>query len=114
MDCSNNDYWTFVADLEVDDLSKLRSAISRIAFEGISLEGKVQEIVVNDRIYVIPRGDDRILLYDQRRKQKVWINKGTSSESVFKDILHEELMCRIAPFNNVESYYCFKECTDPD
>jgi hypothetical protein len=109
----NNDYIGFVANLEIDDLAGLGKAISRAGFEGTSLEGKVQNTVVNGRVEVIPRGDEHILLYDHCNQTKVWIKRSTS-EAAFKNILNRELLGRIHPFTDVESYYNFKAGTDPN
>jgi len=101
----NNNYRAFVEDLELDELSDLSDAMTGVGKEGTPLEGIVQQSVIQGRVDIMPRGRDRILIYDRYNKTKVWINRTTTSEKAFNNVLNDEILRRITPFTDLASYY---------
>lgn len=103
----NNDYVEFVRELELDQLSDLSDIMTCAGREGTPLEGIVKQSVIEGRVDIIPRGKDSILLYDRHRQERVWVNRNTTSEQVFLDVLHGEINHRISPFCDLPSYYTY-------
>jgi hypothetical protein len=101
----HNDYDAFIRGLDLDQLSDLSDAMNCVGKEGTSLEGIVQPALIQNRVYIIPRGRDRVLLYDQHSKTRVWVNRTTPSEKAFNNVLNDEILRRITPFSDLASYY---------
>lgn len=110
----HNDYYAFVSQLDLDQLSDLSDAMTGVGKEGTPLEGIVQKAVIQGRVDIMPRGKNLVLLYDRSSQTRVWVNRTTTSEKVFLNILDEEIMRRITPFTDLESYYAHKAAIESD
>lgn len=102
---ANNDYQAFVENLDLDQLSDLSDIMNCVGKEGTSLEGIVQPAVIQNRVFIIPRRRQSVLLYDKGCQARVWVNRSTASEKAFNNVLNDEIMRRITPFTDLASYY---------
>lgn len=110
---ADNDYLIFLENLDVEDLAELRNVLTCRGREGTHLEDVIEKCTIYEKIEVIPRRASYLLI-DKANAYKVWINRNTSSEKIFLELLDKRLDNLIYPHSDPESYWATRAEIEKD